>query len=58
MVRRLTEETEDPELSSLFRLAGQLHTNFYENWLPPEDVVQASGEVKQLLDKLEALLNA
>ncbi len=57
-VRRLSDETGDPELSLLFRLAGQLHMNFYENWLPPEDVVQALGEVKRFLGRLEASLNA
>ena len=58
VVRRLADETGDDRLSSLFRIAGQLHVNFYENLLPPEDVVQASGEVKELLKKLEDLVHA
>ena len=58
VIRRLSDETGDLELSLLFRAAGQLHINFYEGWLPPDDVEQASDEVEQLLRKLEATLDA
>lgn len=56
VVRRLVRETGDRELDSLFRIANQLHMNFYENWLPPESVEQAAGEVKRLLAKLERIV--
>ena len=55
-VRCLAEETGDQELSDLFRSAGFLHTNFYEPWLPGEDVERAAGEVHRLLQKVEGLL--
>ena len=31
---RLAEETRDAQITDLFHIAGSLHTNFYENWLP------------------------
>jgi hypothetical protein len=55
-VNRLASETQNDELRSLFLTAGQLHTNFYENWLPHE-MVRAGGErVKLLLERLERAL--
>ena len=51
-INRLADETGDEELPTLFRAAGFLHTNFYERWLPPEDVARAAGEVNRLLQKL------
>lgn len=56
VIGRLLEETGDAELRLLFRSAGFLHTNFYERWLPPEDVGQAAGEVELLIDKLQGLM--
>ncbi len=58
IVRNLVNETGDSQLSNLFRTASDLHINFYENWLPPEDVQLALQEVQQLLTKLEPLLEA
>lgn len=34
VVNRLTAETGDREIRTVFGLAGYLHTNFYEGWLP------------------------
>ena len=53
VVSQLTDETGDTDLAVLFRAAGFLHTNFYERWLPPEDVELAREQVVQLLEKLE-----
>lgn len=55
-VSRLVDETGDETISSLFRIADQLHANFYENWLPLEEVIRASKEVERLIEKLSALL--
>lgn len=55
-VSRLVDETGDETIDTLFRIANQLHTNFYENWLPPEAVIRASKEVKRLIEKLRALI--
>ena len=58
IAERLSDETGDPEVSVLFRLAGQLHTNFYENWLPRATVIRGEDEVELLIDKLEGALDA
>ena len=51
-VANLGTELEDPELIRLFSLAGALHQNFYEDWLPPETVVDHAEAVKELVAKL------
>ena len=56
VVRRLVQETDDQQLIDLFQIAGYLHTNFYENWQPPEFVESALSRVEQFIAKLEPLL--
>ena len=46
----------DAELTRLFMLASDLHTNFYEDWYQPGMVRQAVGDVQELLNRLEPLL--
>lgn len=55
-VRRLIGETGDEELIRLFGAGHNLHINFYENWLSPQDVQTYLRDVQTLLDKLEPLL--
>ena len=55
-VDSLTEELEAPELTRFFGLASALHQNYYEDWLPPRMVVNYGEAVKQLVEKLEALM--
>ena len=55
VVNRLVKETGDDSLSTAFGLAGALHTNFYEGWLPRETVELCLTQVAELVDKLEAL---
>ena len=55
-VAKLKTEPGDPELSRLFGLAGALHQNFYENWLPPEVVIDYAEAVKELVAKLKRAL--
>ena len=55
-VAKLRTELGDPELSRLFGLAGVLHQNFYENWLPPATVVDHAEAVKELVAKLKRAL--
>lgn len=54
-VNRLVEETGDQEVRTAFGLAGALHTNFYEGWLPAETVEDYLARVEALVLKLEAL---
>ena len=54
-IDRLVEETGDDGIRLAFGSAGQLHTNFYEGWLPHETVEAHLAEVEELVGKLEAL---
>ena len=51
-VAKLKVELEEPELTRLFAVAGALHQNFYENWLPSEVVIDYAEAVKELVVKL------
>ena len=54
-VNRLARETEDRELRTSFGIAGFLHTNFCEGWLPHEAVGDHLAKVEELVAKLERL---
>ena len=54
-VNRLAREAGDDSVITAFGLAGALHTNFYEGWLPREMVEQHLSQVAVLVDKLEGL---
>jgi HEPN domain-containing protein len=47
---------EDRELRRLWRTANSLHQNFYEGWMPPEDVKYAVEDVKQFVERLKKML--
>ena len=57
-VNALLKETGDSELGSLFGSAGDLHTNFYENWNRAELTALQLENVERFVDKVEALLSA
>ena len=52
---RLSDETGDSDIRRLYRVASDLHTNFYEDLDTPEDVAAGLNDVGLLLDKLERL---
>jgi hypothetical protein len=52
-VNQLASEKGDEELWRLFLIAGQLHTNFYENWLPQEILREGGERVREFLSRLE-----
>ena len=54
-VNRLVNETGDREIRTAFGLAGTLHTNIYEGWLPRETVDDYLDQVGNLVSKLETL---
>ena len=56
VVSRLVEETGDTELGTFFHVAGNLHSNFYKNWLPQELVQSGLDSVIEMVDRLEQLL--
>ena len=54
-INRLSNETGDEEIGNLFDAANQLHTNFYEGWLPHETVDRNLSRVVTLVEKLDTL---
>ena len=56
VIDQLALELGEPELRKLFLEAGQLHTNFYENWLPVEMVRSGGESVREVLERLERVL--
>jgi HEPN domain-containing protein len=46
----------DRELRRLWSRANSLHQNFYEGWMPPEDVRYAVEDVKQFVERLKKML--
>ena len=52
---RLEDETQDSEMREQFGLAGELHTNYYEEWLDEETVARYMAAVEQLVAKLDPL---
>uniref|UniRef100_A0A7C5UTY4 HEPN domain-containing protein n=1 Tax=Ignisphaera aggregans TaxID=334771 RepID=A0A7C5UTY4_9CREN len=55
-VDELAEKLHDIEVRHLWGRANNLHQNFYENWMPPRDVVLAIEDVKKFVEKLKKLL--
>ena len=55
VVNRLEQETGDREIRVLFNAASALHGNFYENWMPREMVEGNLEQIREFLQKLEAL---
>ena len=56
VVGQVASELEDEGLRDRFLEAGQLHTNFYENWLDLETVKRGGERVRELVERLEQLL--
>ena len=55
IVLQLSEEWERPDVRLLFDTAERLHINFYEDALAPDAIAARLGNVKTLLEELEAL---
>ena len=56
VIDRLVKETGDDDIHVGFGLANSLHQNFYENWGSNDYVARGLAHVRDLLDKLEPLL--
>ena len=54
---RLVQETGDREIERFYRVASDLHTNFYEDVDTADAVSLGLDDVQTLLDKLAPLLN-
>ncbi len=57
VAQQLAEEAGDDELRSLFYIANDLHANFYEGFMRPEDIEFALGKVTSLVEQVETILN-
>ncbi len=57
VVRGIVAEMEQPRIMDLFRLAHDLHTNFYEGWLSHEEVERGLSQVGELLGLLEGAMS-
>lgn len=55
-VVKLHKEHPEWSLMNTFREVNALHTNFYEDWLPPEIVEDAAETVKAFIARLKGLL--
>ena len=55
VVARLVSETGDPRVRTWFGVAGDLHANFYEGWLPAEIVEGHLSDVELLVATLGEL---
>ena len=56
VVDAIVQETGGTQILGLFRTAGFLHTNFYENWATYPFVEDGLREIETLARKLDALL--
>ncbi len=55
IVERLAGETGDRRLIHLFQYASGLEGNFYENWQPIEFVQRGVEQIREFMEKMEAL---
>ena len=53
---RLQQETGLGRLGELFRIASALHQNFYEEWMPFDEVQRSAGNIEELRVGLSRLL--
>jgi len=54
-VNLLVDQTGDLDIRTAFTAAAALHTNFYEGWLPRENVEAYLSQVDDFVSKLEGL---
>ena len=57
IIDRLVKETGDDGIRRRFGVANGLHQNFYENWGNTEYVAGGLADVRELLNRLEPLLD-
>ena len=57
VIDRLVNETGDKGIHRRFGVANALHQNFYENWGSADYVARGLSDVRELLSRLEPLLD-
>ncbi len=56
IIDRLERETGQRRLGELFAIANALHQNFYEWWMPLEQVRERAAAIQELREALAALM--
>ena len=56
VISRLQQETGQQRLGQLLAIASALHQNFYEGWMPLEQVRDRSANIHELRETLGALM--
>lgn len=51
---QISDEQNRPELRNLFAIAKSMHQNFYENWMPDDEVAHGVSETRRYLTALDA----
>lgn len=57
-IPELRRRYQDEEISILWHRANALHTNFYKNWMPLDEVKLALRNVKRFVEKLRGLMES
>ena len=55
VIDRVVHETGNDDIRRLFSVAGQLHVNFYENWMSSDHVQGGLDDVRRLLVLLQPM---
>ena len=58
VARSIARMAGDPEIRTLFDSASAMRKNFYEGWLDYDYIVDCMEDVKRLLAKLDAFMDA
>ena len=58
VARSIARMAGDPEIRTLFDSASGMHKNFYEGWLDYDYIVDCMEDVKRLLIKFDAFMDA
>ena len=58
VINRLEEEPGQERLGELFAIASALHQNFYEGWMPMDEVQRRAANVQELREALSGVLES
>ena len=56
IARNVAEEVGDDDLRTAFRTASDLHANFYEGYMPADEIAYSLTKVTQLVERVETIL--
>ncbi len=56
IARRLSEEVGDDDIQVLFRVASDLHANFYEGYMPADAIEYSVARVTDFVERVEGVI--